>query len=870
VVWIRTLQTDSATRHQIAAYVEGDAAADKATIFSILHEGKLSANGNVSRRPLNDFPLYKRAQAARQAPPEPAAGKGLAALEAPRPAAARGPGDATTRPAAASQPASAPAETPREVQPLNFRADHVTSETVDGKRITIARGNVYVSQGSADSALFLELRSQAAVLFTEDLKQPKTTPSPISPRLGATGKETVTGVYLEGDVVMARGERYLRGERAYYDFLTDRAYIPNVVLRTIQEQRNIPIYIRAQEVRVLSAREMYFYKARVTSSDLYSPTYHIGARKAYLMDTTPYDAKGQAVGPRAWLGTLKDVTFNIRSVPVAYSPIWKGNFEEGHSALRTVRTGSHGNLGFGVETDWHLFRLLGLVPPKGVKAIYELNWYEEGVLTGVRFSYARQTELRRYTGYGRIFGLFGGGKDDDFGDQRQDIKAPSTRGRMMWRHKEFLPQDWEAQFELSYLSDRNFLERYFPTEFYAGKEQETLIYAKKQRDNWAFTALAKYRLNRFETQDEAAPDLGFFLTGEPLMDDTLTLFSESHAGLRKYKPDNDSTLEASNFMGRLDTREEVDFPIRVGPATVVPYAVGRLTYWSDEPANGENARPYAQVGARASTNIWRVYQNVIDRLWDLNGLRHVITPELAVFLSDTGGVSPEKLFPLDADIEQHLRRVNGASAGIYQRLQTKRGQPGNQHVVDWMRLDVVASVFDNGPDGAPGDGRFYLYRPEYSLGRNHVNADYSWYLSDSTTFLADMNYDTDSGSIQRASAGLSLVRDPRLAYYVGWRMLPKMDSSVGTFGAKYQINRKYSVSLFEQYDFDFHSGRNMSTNLGIVRKLERWYCAVTLTFDQSDEKNNFGVMFTLWPEGIPEVRIGRSSRSPLLTKSGLN
>ncbi|MHC4982520.1 MAG: LPS-assembly protein LptD, partial [Planctomycetota bacterium] len=753
--------------------------------------------------------------------------------------------------------------------PIHYSAERVTSRIVNGKRITIARGKVYLSQGSPKSALFLELRSQAAVLFTEKIEKPKAARTPISPKMGRPGEETITAVYLEGDVVIARGERHLRADRAYFDFLTDRAYVPNAVFRTVQEQRNIPIYIRAQEARALSARELYFRNAKVTTSDFYSPSYHIGVSEAYVMDATPYDREGVQIGSRSWLASMKHATFNIRSIPVAYVPFWKGDLEEGHSPLRTASIGSHGDFGFGVETEWHLFRLLGLVRPKDVRAFYELNWYEEGVLTGVRFHYARQNELRRYAGYGRVFGLFAGGDDDDFGDRRQDISAPRTRGRAMWRHKEYLPQDWSVQMELSYLCDRNFLERYWPTEFYAGKEQETLIYAKKQRDNWAFTALAKHRLNRFETQDEAAPDLGFYLIGEPLLGDRLTLFSESHVGLRRFRPANDSPLESSDMMGRFDTREEIDLPLHIGPVTVVPYAVGRLTCWTDRPADGEKTRPYGQVGARASTSIWRAYGDVSDVLWDINGLRHIITPELAVFLSDTGGVSPDELFPLDPDVEEHLRRANGFSAGIYQRLQTKRGPAENRHTVDWMRLAVVAGFYDNGPDLFPGDGRFYLYQPEYSLGRNHVNVDYSWYISDSTTFLADLNWDTDRGSVRRAAAGLSVVRSPRLGYYAGMRLLPDMDSAIGTFGARYRINRKYSVSLFEQYDFDFRGKRNLATSLSIVRKLPRWYAALTFTFDQSDEGNNFNIVVAFWPEGIPEVRIG-GSRSTLLTKSLLN
>ena len=82
------------------------------------------------------------------------------------------------------------------------------------------------------------------MLFTEDLKQPKTAPSPISPRLGAAGKETITGVYLEGDVVMARGERVLRGGGCGSRFFCVR--LP----RPAEEERGLEVGIIRSSRRV--------------------------------------------------------------------------------------------------------------------------------------------------------------------------------------------------------------------------------------------------------------------------------------------------------------------------------------------------------------------------------------------------------------------------------------------------------------------------------------------------------------------------------------------------------------------------------------------------------------------------------------------
>ncbi len=878
VVWIRTETPDRATRHHLTVYAEGDARAvdadgtttlDASVLVSLVTQGRFTAHGPVTERDLSDFPLYQRAVAARRGvatrPATAPAGPPLIHVAHPTTAAATRP--TTTQPGMAPVPPVPSAARP--LLPVHVSGNAFESKLDDGERVVIVRGDVYLSQGNPESKLFVEIRSQAAVLFTRRLEEPKTSRSPVSPRMPDMGQETVTGAYLWGDVVIARGERYLRCNEAFHDFLTDRTYAPEAVFRTIQEQRNIPIYIRAKVVRALSARELYFRDARVTTSDFFSPTYDFRARTTYLMDQTPYDIDGEPIGPRSWRARMTHTTFNVRGVPVSYWPYWEADFAEIHTPLRKVQVGRHSRFGFGLETEWHLFRLLGLVGPPGVQALVELDWYEQGLLAGVRWNYAREAEARRYSGYGRLFGLVDGSGADDFGDARRDITAPPTRGRALWRHKEYLPRGWEAQFELSYLCDENFLEQYWRTEFFAGKEQETLIYAKKQQDNWALEALLQYRLNRFDTQTESLPDLAFHLVGQPLLKDTLTVFSESHLGLKRYRPADDSGLAGSPIFPRADTRNEVDLPIRIGPVKIVPYAVGRASWWGDEPAGGQNARLYGQVGVRASTTLWRLYPHVNSRLWDLHGLRHVITPEVVAFLSDTTA-APAALWPLDPDIEVLLRRQSGVAVGVHQRLQTKRGPAGAQHVADWMRLSVVAGFYDNGPDLLPADGRFFFSRPEYSLGRNHVNVDYTWYVSDATTFVADLNYDVDDGKLGTAAAALSVVRSPRLALYGGMRLLPDMDSAIGTFGARYRVNRKYSVGIFEQYDFDFHGQQNLATHISVVRKLPRWYLALTFSFDQTASSgDDIGVWITLWPEGIPEIRLS-GSRLSLLGKSREN
>ena len=269
-------------------------------------------------------------------------------------------------------------------------------------------------------------------------------------------------------------------------------------------------------------------------------------------------------------------------------------------------------------------------------------------------------------------------------------------------------------------------------------------------------------------------------------------------------------------------------------------------------------------------HFWRVYNDVDSRLWDVHRLKHIITPEVVAFGSAAGNVYPDQLYPLSPQVEEIIQQNTGVNFALRQRLQTKRGPAGKQRTVDWMRLDVSLGWFQNDERDLKGDGRFFMTRPEYSLQRSFVNVDYAWNISDSVALLADMNYDLGDGQCDLLNIGVSVQRSPRLSYFAGMRYIKELDSAIGTIGAKYKINKKYTIAAFEQYDFSFDGGLNLGTRITIVRKLPRWYVAVTFTYDaRYDSSDEIGLVLALWPEGVPEARLG-GRRDSLLNWSSDN
>ena len=88
----------------------------------------------------------------------------------------------------------------------------------------------------------LELQADNAVIFrsTEDEK-------PAGNELGG-----IKAVYLSGDVLLTEGSRTLRAEEIYYNFDAKKALAVKAIMRTFDETRGIPIYIKAIRLRQLA------------------------------------------------------------------------------------------------------------------------------------------------------------------------------------------------------------------------------------------------------------------------------------------------------------------------------------------------------------------------------------------------------------------------------------------------------------------------------------------------------------------------------------------------------------------------------------------------------------------------------------------
>lgn len=785
-------------------------------------------------------------------------------------------------PAASGEPEVRPA--------VSYYGRSLTIDQLEDRPVVTVIGDVYVFRGESDSGLPIELRADSAVIFLaqevetpeEDKDVDQTRPdlsadgaSPLSEigvdvgGVGVEGIERVDSVYLEGDVVLTSGDRMVRASRMYYDFASDKALILDAVIRAFEPKRDLPVYLRAEEIRQLSATEFSAKDARLSTSEFYTPHYHLGAGELTIVDLTPRDPlTTEPAGLISGSYKVRDATVNLDGVPLVYWPFASGTLEDSESGLQSIRSGYSDDFGVEFQSRWELFNILGLEKPVGFDGSLRLDYFSErGPATGIDMDYETDNSF----GLLRSYYVHDTGDDNLGGRLRDEDPDTENRGRYTLRHRHYLPNDWQLTFELSYISDKNFLEEWFEREFDQGKDQETLVYLKKQVDNWAFTAHLQYQILDFVTTTERLPEFAFRLIGESL-GDFATFFSENRAGFVRFRGADRELFanllrggreQDSGSVARGDTRQEIEIPFTVGDLRIVPFGSVRGTGYDDTPDGGGDGRFFGAYGVRASMYAWKVLSDVRHELLDIDGLRHIIKADVVAWGAHSNRDSND-FYEFDENVDG-IDEIDGVSVGVRQRFQTRRGGPDKRRTVDVLTLDLEMGLFNDAENDEFTNGFVSPTRPENSVSRNYVNAAAVYRVNDSTNLSAEMNYDLNDGEMDIFSLTYAVERSPRLSYLVGYRFIEEIDSNLLGAGVNYKISDKYTVAVREE--FDIERGETAEFDVGVIRKFPRWFVGVTFALDEVED--DVGVSISAWPEGLPRAALGNRRFTGLATSTGI-
>ncbi|MCU0916418.1 MAG: hypothetical protein MUC88_17915 [Planctomycetes bacterium] len=811
----------------------------------------------------------------------------------PRPSSAGGPAGPPTRlvtlgkpsaPAGAAEPNRPGSGYTINLAPLTDVAPKLERQvTENGDEITTLIGRTYLwweqpRDGEGRAPELLEVEADSFVMWRRAAGAGAKGADLLAARM-----ENVSEIYVGGDVVFRQGPRTISADELYYDLRQKRAVATNVVMRSFDPVRNIPIYLRAEQLRQVDENRYEADTVVVTTSEFWTPQLSLRAAHVRINDETAETELDETPpAPEAVDAADSASDFEMRKVRLKYGnltvfawPVLRANRQRPDVPIRSVRVGYDSTYGSTVETRWYLNRLLGLREPPGTESTLALDYYgKRGPAGGVEITYERENYFGSLLGY-----VIDDHGLDRLSRTRRDIEVPENlRGRLRLQHRHYLPYGWQLTAEASYLSDENFLEQFYPTEYNVGKEQETLLYLKRIQDNWGLAFLGKVRTIDFFDQVEELPSAEYHLTGQSLFDDRFTFFSDNQVSQYRYRVRRENPARGPEdlflFTG---TRNELDLPLAVGTTKVVPFVAGTFGYddgagfraaLDEERVTPENAVGIGEAGLRMSLQpYWAVYPEVRSRLWDLNQFRHVLAPSLTAVGYAASDVVADQRHTLDLQLAQ--------------RWQTKRGPADDPRTVDWLQWNTDFVWVDaDEPESARADrllwnwpfvplanraGRMVppldrratdLFGPR----QDYVSTDASLQVSDTTMLMGGVYFGMQTSALEQADVGFSRTVWPDLSYYLGTRYLRTYDIGQGprsarilTFSATYVLDARYSLVLSEQYDFVYQA--NITTDVTLVRKYHR--LNLGLTFNISDALDDRRIFLSLWPEGLPEASFGQ-------------
>ncbi|MDA8378146.1 MAG: LPS assembly protein LptD [Planctomycetia bacterium] len=781
----------------------------------------------------------------------------------------------------------------------------ITEEVIGRQRVTVAKGEFFLFR-KLPGHNALELRANNAVMF-----------SPIRTR-GAAGApvptkitnhsitQKVLGVYLDGDVMITYGHQTLYANQVYYDFTTNRAILLHAVLSSEIVQAKSPLYMRAGEIIQEAQGQFEAKSVKLSTDEFYQPHYYIGASAMTVRSIAAPTPPGGKPKTAYYAFTATKTTANFFGVPFFYWPYVSGTTQQSPSPLKAASIGDSNIFGVTATTDWNLLELMGITPPGGVEADVSVNEYSKrGPAVGLNSRY----DVGSMRGVVNSSLMYDTGTDQ-LGANRDNLPVPQhTRGYIFARHLQQLSRQWSVAVEGSYVSDPNYLEQYFPYVYATAPEQQTSVYVEQQHHTEAFTVLGKWNLTGFITNADLEnneytvqryPEAHYYREGDKLLG-LFTYYSDTSGGMINDQfSDTTSGIRALqlNFPGlnpnetfsqyylsngwtdqpvaRVDSRQEIDFPMAAGPVQFDPFVSGRLTYWDttfpavNNQIGGGTTRVWGTVGFRSSTTFSKLYPDVKSDLLDIDQLRHIIEPQISMFVTGAN-IQQGYLQPFDRNVEG-ITDASGAEFALRQMLQTKRGRPGQRQIVNWITFNVAADVFwnnhlsgpfdPNNPQyagapfstsdfGTPVIGYYDWSRPELSQIADSINANFKWRLGANVEFLADESWNINVQQLEELDSGVEVNQTPNLSYFLGNRYIRAVDSDQWTAAISYKLTSKYSIAAAESYDFAL--GQNVLSEVSLVREIPRFFVGITLAYNADTASS--AAMVSIWPAGFPQAGI---------------
>ena len=661
-------------------------------------------------------------------------------------------------------------------------------------------------------------------------------------------------VLLVGNIRVYTPDQILTGQRALFNLETKQ-------MRALEfSGSEYPMYFRAFNFRSVNPKEFHIRRASVTSHDSSQPDFRVRPRSMRFYPNSRV--------------ILTNSILYVGQTPVFWLPYLYSNMN---------------NSGFqflpGYDSRWGAYLLLGYSFPvtDGVDGTFRLEERTElGPSAGLDLDMAYGLENRNYGTLSTDY-VF---ETTDFKTIEAPGEPPETRTtnryRVSFQQRLFVTDDIYGTADINLLSDVDFLEDFYPSIYRTDPQPDNSLSLTKWDEDYTLSLIGRWQANDFQEVTERKPEFVVDFKQQPFMGLPVQYDGETGVASLSRAFSNNPSFGQADYPDysatRFDTYHQWSLPTKLFEwLNISPKAGVRGTYYSQsgsfnslssDASNNSNSlnapsivlvkkgalfRPVVNYGLSLSTKFSRSFEQVQSNWLGLDGLRHIVEPYINYSGVYNMGQSPEDIYQFDRvvpstqvlalDFPQFtaidsIDTWNITRLGVAQRLQTRR----NNATYQWFSLNTFMDVnFDNPYSDAPVSNVFNV------LQFNPVPWSY-------IAVTSQLPVATEGFTELNTQIGFMPTSNVRFS--IGHRYIDGndyfTDDSQLNFSAYWRVNDNWSVSLYEQYEFN--TGIMQYQRYFINRDLTSWVASLGAEVrDNMGGDQEFGLLLMMTLKDAPEL-----------------
>lgn len=323
------------------------------------------------------------------------------------------------------------------------------------------------------------------------------------------------------------------------------------------------------------------------------------------------------------------------------------------------------------------------------------------------------------------------------------------------------------------------------------------------------------------------------------MDDLFVFNTHDSAGYAQLRPTIQAPYaylptDVRDNTVRLDSMSDLSMPLDAGPFKIAPYLAGDLAYYSSNVNGDSQGRLYGGAGVRWSMPLSKLYPDIQSDLFNVNEIYHKIlfygnyyasqssvgfnnlpqldrlnddatdqalrdirpvqstlNPSYFNFLNYSNLVNPQN-YALRRLVDSNpdtLDSMNVVQLGIDQRWQTRRGFPGDDHIADFMWLNVQMSIYPHSLRDDDG----------HTLG--FIDYNWVWNIGDRTALTSNGFWEPFQGGPKAFNFGTILGRPDSTNVTIAYQQIDPLDSKAVIASIVYPFSNKYAITASTVWDF---------------------------------------------------------------------